>query len=66
MLAQNDTNEKTIKIQLVESEKTIDVHLARITHLQRLLDLEEARLLRSQAEHQELRAMLCTDEKAVA
>lgn len=64
MVAQDSIKEKAIKIQLIESEKTIDVHLARITHLQKLLDLEEARLLRTQAEHQELRAMLSVNEMA--
>lgn len=53
-----------LSVQLIESEKTIDVHLARITHLQKLLDLEEARLQRTQSECQELKAMLSAEEMA--
>ena len=50
-----------IKDALVEHERTIDVHLARITHLQKLIDLEEARLLRSQAQRQQLSMLLQSD-----
>lgn len=40
--------------QLAEHDRIIDSHLVRITRLQMLLNLEEARLLRSQKERREL------------
>jgi hypothetical protein len=47
-----------IKEQLVEHERNVDVHLDRITQLQKLLDLEEARLLRIQEQRRTLESML--------
>ena len=44
--------------QLAEHDRIIDSHLVRITRLQMLLNLEEARLLRSQQERRELRVLL--------
>lgn len=40
--------------ELAEHDRIIDAHLVRITRLQMLLNLEEARLLRSQKERREL------------
>lgn len=51
-----------VRERLVENERIMDSHLARITRLQMLLNLEEARLRRSQEEQNELRMLLGSDE----
>lgn len=51
-------NASQVHHQLAEHERIIDSHLVRITRLQMLLNLEEARLLRSQEEQRELRSLL--------
>ena len=48
--------------QLAEHDRIIDSHLVRITRLQMLLNLEEARLLRSQEEQRELRSLLADND----
>lgn len=51
-------NTNQIQDQLAEQDRIIDSHLVRITRLQMLLHLEEARLIRSQQEQRELRSIL--------
>jgi hypothetical protein len=57
-LLQSTLSVNEIRERLVETEKMMDSYLARITRLQLLIQLEEARLLRSQEEYQQLQILL--------
>lgn len=57
-LIKNTLSITEVRDRLVENERMMDTYLARITRLQMLLSLEEARLSRSQDEHAELRVVL--------
>lgn len=61
-LIQSTLSSNEIRDRIVENERIMDSHLARITRLQMLLNLEEARLVRSQEEQNELRTLLGSPE----
>lgn len=54
----NTLSANEVRSRLTETEKVMDTYLARITRLQMVLQLEEARLLRSQEEYNELQTLL--------
>lgn len=53
-LIQSTLSTHEVRDRLAETEKMMDAYLARITRLQMLINLEEARFLQAQEEYQQL------------